>query len=420
MKKLITTSALLLLLLFGTVLYNLFAQASDFEAFRRQQLDSYADYKQKEAEAFERFYREEYELTHKIFQPANAGTLEQIKSLGISEEQIANISNQLEEEVEFQSNQTGVTINIKPEAQGEFEADFMGEIQTTHNVTKTQDSNGLQYILAPKSQTSRYVVRESAVQMNLLQTLRSYDLSDSLIETISANLQNKVSLNERANPNDKLKIMYEDIYLDGKKTADTRLHYLSFTRGTGQQLEGFLYDPNSTVLFTPNGEKLSAPKTRFPLDNLQISSPFGIRMHPIKKIRTMHNGIDYKAPKGTPIYAISEGTVVRAAAGWNGGFGNVVEIEHPSAEKTLYAHLNSIAVKVGEKVTAGKVIGTVGTTGNSTGNHLHFGYMVKNKWENPANLQLQASTQLKGDDLKKFQQQKQQITALIKENENIY
>lgn len=102
----------------------------------------------------------------------------------------------------------------------------------------------------------------------------------------------------------------------------------------------------------------------------RISSPYGYRINPKSKKREFHNGIDLPAPRGTKIYAVASGTVVKAQ--WNGGYGNCVVINHGGGIMTLYGHCNSLNVKVGQYVSRGDVIAYVGTTGYSTGNHLHF------------------------------------------------
>ena len=104
----------------------------------------------------------------------------------------------------------------------------------------------------------------------------------------------------------------------------------------------------------------------------QLSSYFGNRKHPISGIWTGHKGVDILANYGTSVWSAAAGTVINASIGWNGGFGNVVMVMHPSGYTTIYAHLSSIAVVTGQSVAQGQVVGYVGSTGNSTGSHLHF------------------------------------------------
>ena len=123
-------------------------------------------------------------------------------------------------------------------------------------------------------------------------------------------------------------------------------------------------------------------KGRWPLENYRyISSGYGYRTHPITKKISFHNGIDIPAPKNTSVLASDDGIVI--FSGYKNGYGNVVEIQHFDNKKTLYAHNNSIIVNIGQVVKRGEVIAKVGSTGNSTGNHVHFEVKINDKRINP-------------------------------------
>ncbi len=113
----------------------------------------------------------------------------------------------------------------------------------------------------------------------------------------------------------------------------------------------------------------------------RISSPYGYRIHPIYKTRKFHSGVDLAAPGGTNILAAADGTV--KMAGWNGGYGNCVIVDHGGGVSTLYGHARTLLVSKGQKVKRGQVIALVGTTGNSTGNHLHFEVLLNGKTTDP-------------------------------------
>ena len=138
-------------------------------------------------------------------------------------------------------------------------------------------------------------------------------------------------------------------------------------------LGGFV--PGPDTILTGNENFVPLGMFAWPLaGNYPISSPFGWRIHPISGLRSHHNGIDLSAPGGTPILAMADGVVVVANSTdrWGGGWGFFVRIRHANGYETLYAHCSSIAVVRGQEVRQGQVIGHVGTTGSSTGNHLHF------------------------------------------------
>jgi len=134
-------------------------------------------------------------------------------------------------------------------------------------------------------------------------------------------------------------------------------------------------DPFSPAALDAHARLLAARLPGLPLATplrvaYQKSSPFGVRVHPITGLTTLHTGVDLVAPAGTPIFATGAGRVLRS--GLAGGYGNMVEIQHADGLVTRYAHMQSLAVAAGDPVTAGTVVGTLGSTGESTGPHLHY------------------------------------------------
>jgi murein DD-endopeptidase MepM/ murein hydrolase activator NlpD len=116
----------------------------------------------------------------------------------------------------------------------------------------------------------------------------------------------------------------------------------------------------------------------------RLASGYGIRLHPILKVKKMHTGIDFSAPKGTPIYSTGDGTVKQVRTEF-GGYGKSVVIDHGFGFSTRYAHMNDFNVKVGSKVKRGDKIGTVGNTGSSTAPHVHYEVIKDDKYVNPVN-----------------------------------
>ncbi len=131
-----------------------------------------------------------------------------------------------------------------------------------------------------------------------------------------------------------------------------------------------------------------------------LTSSFGMRFHPVLGYSRMHKGIDYGAPMGSPIVAATDGVV--NFAGWHGGHGNYVQIRASSTLGTGYAHMSRIIAKVGEHVRAGQLIGYVGSTGLSTGPHLHFEVFQNNVAVNPASVKFVQAAQLAGAELGRF------------------
>jgi murein DD-endopeptidase MepM/ murein hydrolase activator NlpD len=152
-----------------------------------------------------------------------------------------------------------------------------------------------------------------------------------------------------------------------------------------------------------------------PINGARLSSPFGMRKHPILGYNKKHLGTDFSAPLGTPVMASGTGTVTKAQ--WCGGGGNCIKIKHNSTYSTIYAHLSKFAsgIKSKIKVKQGKIIGYVGSTGLSTGPHLHYEVIVNGKKINSQKLNLPSGRILKGKDRKKFEIQRIKTDVLLAE-----
>ncbi len=164
--------------------------------------------------------------------------------------------------------------------------------------------------------------------------------------------------------------------------------------------------------FTPEGESVRKALLRTPIDGARISSTFGMRKHPILGYSKMHKGIDFAAPQGTPVFAAGDGKIVRI--GRNGSYGNFILIRHNNKYATAYAHVSRFArgLRAGSSVRQGQVIAYVGSTGRSTGPHLHYEVLVAGEQINPQSAVVPAGQQLAGRDLKAFQAMKTEIDRL--------
>ena len=181
----------------------------------------------------------------------------------------------------------------------------------------------------------------------------------------------------------------------------------------GKQLEYFKFitDDGYVDYFNREGKNVKKSILKTPLDGARISSNFGMRKHPISGFNKMHKGVDFAAPTGTPIYAGGNGIV--EYVGRNGGYGKYIRIRHNNGYKTAYAHLSNYkkGISKGVRVNQGEVIGYVGSTGNSTGPHLHYEIIYQNKHINPLKLKLPSGKILKGKELEKFKEEYKKIYA---------
>ncbi len=211
-------------------------------------------------------------------------------------------------------------------------------------------------------------------------------------------------------------IYYEKFLDDNDKVRDTgKIIYASmFVNGDELNLYNFNYKGDEEY-YDIKGKSITKSLMKTPINGARLSSSFGMRKHPILGYNKMHRGTDFAAPSGTPIMASGSGTVTRAR--WCGGGGNCVKIKHNSTYETIYAHMKSFAkgIKEGRKVKQGQIIGYVGSTGMSTGPHLHYEVIVNGKKVNSQKLKLPSGKILKGDSRKEFELERIKIDLRLSE-----
>lgn len=203
---------------------------------------------------------------------------------------------------------------------------------------------------------------------------------------------------------DGIEIMYDSFETDDGYVAKTGdVLYAKLTLG-GKEIPLYRYemDDGRIDYFGPDGRSIRRTLMSTPIDGARMSSGFGMRRHPVLGYGKMHKGVDFAAPTGTPIYAAGDGTVERA--GRFSSYGNYVRIRHNNSIKTAYAHMSRIVAKAGGRVRQGDVIGYVGTTGRSTGPHLHYEVLLNNKQVNPRSVDLPTGESLEGKELRKFKE----------------
>ena len=213
--------------------------------------------------------------------------------------------------------------------------------------------------------------------------------------------------------NTKLRISFEKFYnLKRKKNKYGNIEYINLII-ENKELEYFLFktDEGFYDYFNSNGKNVKKSLLKTPIDGARLSSNFGMRKHPILGYNKLHKGVDFAAKSGTPIYAGGNGVI--EFAGNNGGYGKYIRIRHNNEYKTAYAHLSKFnkGITKGARVNQGNIIGFVGSTGNSTGPHLHYEIIYQTKQINPMKMKLPSGKILKGDELKQFVKMSKKIYA---------
>ena len=213
--------------------------------------------------------------------------------------------------------------------------------------------------------------------------------------------------------NTKFSISYEALFNDERKdVAYGEIQYINLVM-QNKTLEYFQFKTEDGFFdyFNRQGKNVKKSILKTPIDGARLSSNFGMRKHPILGYSKMHKGVDFAAPKGTPIYAGGNGVI--EYAGYNGGYGKYIRIRHNNAYKTVYGHLSGFkkGISKGKRVNQGDIIGYVGSTGNSTGSHLHYEILFQNKQINPMKMKLPSGKILSGSELKRFKDEVKVIYA---------
>ena len=215
---------------------------------------------------------------------------------------------------------------------------------------------------------------------------------------------------------DSFQIMYEIFVDDTGKTIETGNILFANLKLSRKNNPLYYFDKKgSEGHYDINGKSVKKALMKTPINGARLSSPFGMRKHPIDGFTKMHRGTDFAAPMGTPIMASGDGVVKKA--GWCGGGGNCVVIRHNSTYQTVYAHMSKFAkgIRSGVRVKQGQTIGYVGSTGKSTGPHLHYEVIVNGKKINSQKLKLPSGKALKGKDRELFETKKIKLDVLKSE-----
>ena len=248
------------------------------------------------------------------------------------------------------------------------------------------------------------VLKEGTIKSSLYKSATKEDISPNIIVEFARLYGFQIDFQRDIRKNDSFQIVYE-IYVDenGKIFENGKIVYANLIlRGQYNQLYYFP-KKNYDGHYDENGKSVKKALMKTPINGARLSSSFGMRKHPILGYNKMHRGTDFAAPEGTPIMASGDGVITKA--GWCGGGGNCVKIKHNRTYQTVYAHMknfSSLAIP-GNRVKQGQIIGYVGSTGMSTGPHLHYEVIENGKKINSQLLKLPPGKSLEGNNRKQFE-----------------
>lgn len=289
----------------------------------------------------------------------------------------------------------------------------------THRVEMTfEDGNIRQKVIERPSET-RTVVLSGKVGRSLFRSARRLGLSGNAINTLTDDIfKYDIDFNDDVGASDRFSVVVEQTWREGELINTGPVLAATFT--TGNKLHtGFRYvRKGKAEYFTGDGRPLKKSFIRMPIPYARLTSGFGARRHPVLGRMRMHKGVDYAARPGTPIMAAGDARVV--SAGWHGGYGNAVVLDHGRGYTTLYGHMSRIGkIRSGQRIAQGTVIGYVGSTGMSTGPHLHYEFRINGVHRNPLSITMPPPEPLQGTALAQFRQQTSVALARIRKVENI-
>ena len=253
----------------------------------------------------------------------------------------------------------------------------------------------------------------------IYRTAYSYGMSKGMTQRLVKLLASDVDFQSRLKPSDRIEVFFSQPDSNDEISADSELLYVSATfGGNTRNLYRFQMEDGTFDYFDEDGRSAKQFLLRNPLPNGKFRSGFGGRRHPILGYSKMHTGVDWAAPAGSPILAAGNGVVEKA--GWAGGYGKQTIIRHANGYESSYNHQSRIGngIKAGVRVRQGQVIGYVGTTGLSTGAHLHYELIVNKRKVDPMRVRLPVGKVLKGEQLDAFLREKTRIDELLKEEDD--
>jgi murein DD-endopeptidase MepM/ murein hydrolase activator NlpD len=262
----------------------------------------------------------------------------------------------------------------------------------------------------------KIIFKEGKILQNLYRTAVDLNVQPNIIVEFARIYGFQVDFQRDIRKNDNFQIMYEVFEDDNGKVFETGIIIFADLRLSGVKNAFYYFDKKgSEGHYDKSGKSVKKALMKTPINGARLSSSFGMRKHPIDGYNKMHKGTDFAAPMGTPIMASGDGVIIRAR--WCGGGGNCVKIKHNSTYKTVYAHMKSFGrgIREGIRVKQGQIIGYVGSTGNSTGPHLHYEVIENNKKINSQKLKLPSGKTLKNKERKLFEVEKIKLDVLKSE-----
>ncbi|WP_415290746.1 M23 family metallopeptidase [Candidatus Pelagibacter sp. Uisw_136] len=295
---------------------------------------------------------------------------------------------------------------------------FLFPVSRTEKIqlTKNLDNNLFEKKIIITNLNKKIIFKEGKITQSLYKTAIDLNVQPNVIIEFARIYGFQIDFQRDIRKNDNFQIMYEVFEDDDGQIFETGNIIFADLKLSGKNNALYYFEKKrSEGHYDENGKSVEKALMKTPINGARLSSAFGMRKHPIDGFNKMHRGTDFAAPMGTPIMASGSGLITRAR--WCGGGGNCVKIKHNSTYETIYAHMKNFArgIKEGIRVKQGQIIGYVGSTGKSTGPHLHYEVVVNGKKVNSQKLKLPSGKTLKGKEREIFEVEKIKLDVLKSE-----
>ena len=356
-------------------------------------------------------------VNHKVLQGEAFDKI--LKSYSVPDKEIAKIKKTLNSNYNLNNLKTSSIINFTiDQSNNKNITSFVFPVSRTEKIQliKNIETENFEVKTIITNLNKRIVFKEGIIRQSLYKAAADLGIKPNIIIEFAGLYGFQVDFQRDIRKNDSFQIMYEVFEDDNGKIFETGNIIFSDLRLSGVNNALYYYGKKeSEGHYDENGKSVKKALMKTPINGARLSSKFGMRKHPIDGFNKMHRGTDFAAPMGTPIMASGDGVITRAR--WCGGGGNCIKIRHNTTYETVYAHMRNFArgIKEGLRIKQGQIIGFVGSTGKSTGPHLHYEVIKNGKKINSQTLKLPSGKTLKNKERQEFEINKIKLDVLKSE-----
>ena len=409
-----------LILVFSALLYFIFS-SKDFVStgHQNERQESTKKSKKEFKDAYSFFFNTDFIPNKKIIKVVAGDSLQKILlKEKISKEEVNKIYQKIKGIIDLTKIRQGQTITIvfrtKQNKPSISRITFQVDELSTAYIYYRNKTDDYEVRLNQKNLEKVNFLAKGVIVNSLFASAQKIDVDAEVIVEFARIFGFEIDFQRDIRKNDEFQIFYERFEDDEGENFKNGNILFAYLKNSGREIKLYRYkdSKNNIGYFTPDGKSIEKALMKTPINGARLSSGFGFRKHPILGYNKLHQGTDFAARRGTPVMASGSGTVERAS--WFGAYGKYVRIRHNSTYKTAYAHLSKFGrnIKAGKKVRQGQIIGYVGSTGRSTGPHLHYEVLVNNKRINSQRLKLPSGKKLSKNEMENFNLEKKRIDQL--------